>query len=198
MKYKNLNEALVNGVEVASIDDNGEYVEYLKYANGKYFIEHWVLKHGHVIKSAKTLEGILKYKKYASWKYATSGYKKIQYSIEEVEKYIEETININTQNSAKFYYRQLLNKINDYKTYEILVTKYFFESLSIYIEIKDLPIFGVSKNLFTRIANDEVSFIKYCKECIQFLKEQNLTDNWFNEEKVEIEINEEDEYEVEK
>ena len=42
--YNSLNVALIAGVSVTHVGNNGEYVEYITFEDDKYFIKRWVCK----------------------------------------------------------------------------------------------------------------------------------------------------------
>ncbi len=186
MTYKSLNEALLAGAEFTHVGDNGEYVEYLSYEDGTYFIRRFVFGQCVMAKTFKSIKSILRYKKYAIWKSPEIGKLKKYYSLEEIKENLKEVLDI--KNEERFEYHMYFFRDRDeYSNYELAISKYFNTLNKYYVEAKNIRLFGFNKSIFMRVAKEDESYLKYCSELIEVLKNLKLEDGWYKTVNVKIE-----------
>ena len=176
--YDSLNDALVAGAEFTHVGDNGEYVEYLSYEDGRYFIRRWVFGQCVMAKTFKSINSILRYKKYAIWKKPEIGKVKKQYSLEKIKENLKEVLDV--KDGERYgYHMNFLRDRDEYSNYELVISKFFNTPNKYYVEATNVKRFGFSQSIFMRVAEDDELYLKYCSELIEVLKNSKLEDGWY-------------------
>ena len=184
--YNSLNEALLAGVCITHVGDDGEYVEYLKYDDEKYSIERWIYGSCVSIKTFNTIKDLLKRirKKYSGD--LDRGIIKKYYSIQQLKEELKAMINIPLQKDE--YYSTTFTKIldRDY-TYFIDLHKTMYDgNVSYSLEAIKAPYACIAQSLISRSAKSDEQYLKVCDMFIDRLVEMGLEKDWYRELKVEI------------
>ena len=184
--YNSLEEALLAGARISHVGDNGEYVEYLTYGDGKYSIERWIYGSCVSIKTFNTIKDLLKRirKKYSGD--LDSGIIRRHYSIEQLKEELKAMINIPLQTDE--YYSTTFTKIlnRDY-TYFINLWKTMYDgNVSYSLEAVKAPYACIAQSVISRSSNSDEQYLKVCDMFVDRLVELGIDKGWYREIEAEI------------
>ena len=185
--YNTLEEALLAGAKFAHVGDNGEYVEYLTYENGFYYIKRWVYGQCIMTKEFDSIDSVLKNRKYSHWENQQVGEIKQHCSLDEISEILKGVVDIHDELPYNIGYHVVFFKDNDDNSYyELAINKHFVTPNRYYIEASNVRRFGFSSSIFGRAAEDDSLYLKYCSELIEVLKKLKLDEGWYKINVVEI------------
>lgn len=193
--YNSLNEALLAGVSVTHVGNNGEYVEYITFEDGKYLIKRWVYGHCVSVKTFKGIESILTYRNKCQENYGNDldeGTINKQYSLEEIKEELKKVVNIKIGDNSS-YYILFAKEIDDHSDFHLRIKKYSYSNYSYKytIEVSKIRSFCADKSVFARYAVNDEYYLQQCEVLINTLKDLNLLNDWYREFSVKIKYEDE-------
>ena len=182
--YNSLNEALLAGVCVMHVGDDGEYVEYLTYENGTYFIRRMVYGNCVRVKTYEDIKDVLKYTRRHYMDDIKKGTINKTYSLDEILEELKKVINVKVKDDDS-YFIEFTREIDSSSNYYLVVNKYA-DTPQYYIKFNKTTRFGMGRSIVNKSANDNEHYLAVCDDLTDLLVEMGLKKDWYRELKVEI------------
>ena len=184
MVYNTLNEALLAGVCVMHVGDDGEYVEYLTYENGTYFIRRMVYGNCVRVKTYEDIKDVLKYTRRHYMDDIKKGTINKTYSLDEISEELKKVMNVKVDDDNS-YFIEFTREIDSNSNYYLVVNKYA-DTPQYYIKLNKTMRFSMGKSIVNKSSNDNEHYLAVCEDLMDLLVEMGIEKDWCRELKVEI------------
>ena len=184
MVYNTLNEALLAGVCVMHVGDDGEYVEYLTYESGTYFIRRMAYGNCVRVKTYEDIKDVLKYTRRHYMDDIKKGTINKTYSLDEIAEELKKVIKVKVDDDNS-YYIEFTKEIDSNSNYYLVVKKYA-DTPQYYIKLNKTMRFSIGKSIVNKSADDNEHYLVVCGNLMDLLVEMGLEKDWYRELKVEI------------
>ena len=181
--FNTLDEALLAGVRVSHVDGNGDYVEYITFEDGKYFIRQWRYGSCVSVKTLKSIKEILRYE-HKCYEIFNEGMIKKQYSLDEIREELKKVVDIQPEDNS--YYMLFVKEIDGNTDFHLTIYKYSNYSYKYIIKVSKIRSFLAGQHVFERYAVDDEYYLQQCDVLIKTLEDLNLQNDWYREFKVKI------------
>ena len=182
--YNSLNEALLAGVCVMHVGDDGEYVEYLTYENGTYFIRRMVYGNCVRVKTYEDIKDVLKYTRRHYMDDIKKGTINKTYSLDEISEELKKVMNVKVDDDNS-YFIEFTREIDSNSNYYLVVNKYA-DTPQYYIKLNKTMRFSMGKSIVNKSSNDNEHYLAVCEDLMDLLVEMGIEKDWCRELKVEI------------
>ena len=184
MVYNTLNEALLAGVCITHVGDDGEYVEDLTYEKGTYFIRRMVYGNCVRVKTYEDIKDVLKYTRRHYIDDIKKGTINKTYSLDEIAEELKKVIKVKVDDD-KSYYIEFTKEIDSNSNYYLVVSKYA-DTPQYYIKFNKTMRFSMGKSIVNKSADDNEQYMALCDDLMDLLVEMGIQKDWYRELKVEI------------